>query len=255
VAVAKESAVYLKRILFSVLDFASASGLEPSEMEGILAAWMKSAKSKRGKLGVTERSTLGADVDQIYGLVLHRWHRESALLDQDAKPRGLRLFGKHPSVEGLIRAESGDGLARAIAQSLLDVGLVEKRRGGLYYPTSRVATIRRMHPMVIEHVSKSLSRFLGTVQQNTSGQKDEFVLIERYAQIPDLPKEEIRNFRKFSQAHGAAFLAGVDDWMEPRRKKRKSLTKNSGCAAGIHVFAYVHEPEKPVPTTLRAKRA
>jgi hypothetical protein len=255
VTVAKESAVYLRRILFSVLDFAVKSGLDSVTIEKIVSEWMRSTQPKSDRAGNLDKSGLGADVDQIYGLVLHRWHREASLLDKDAKPRGLKLFGRTPSVEALVRAEGGNAPAKRVAQSLLSVGLIEKRKDGLYHPTSRVATVSKMHPMVVDHVSKSILRFLSTVRQNTSGYGSGSALIERYAQIPDLSKKELRKFKDFSQIHGTAFLTGVDDWLEPRRLKKKSRKGRPSCAAGIHVFAYVDEAERASAATPRAKRA
>jgi hypothetical protein len=255
-SISRESALYLKRILFAILDFSRASGLDQKAIDSAISEWMKTSDLRDEAFLKKASLALGCDVGKTFGLVLHRWHRERAFLDEDAKPKGIRVFGAFPSVEALIRAESSGAPARKIARSLVDSGLIKKRKNGLYYPTSRVATISKMHPIIVEHVCESLTRFLQTVRQNTSSTRGAPRLIERYTQVPDLPHSKLKEFRSFSQAHGTAFLADVDDWLEPRRVKRDSKAKGSGCAAGVHVIAYVSQPapkrKKPTP---RAKRA
>jgi hypothetical protein len=256
VSTVTESTQYLKRVVFSVLDFVSSSGMGISEVDDIYREWAEAKSVTARHKKRFDKDGLGADVDSVYALVLHRWHREPSLLDSSAKPRGIKLFGNYPSVEALVRSERSEAPARRLAQSLVGIGLIRKRRDGLYYPVSRVATVSRMHPMLVEHVSKSVARLLSTVHQNTSAKKGAPTLIERYTHVPDLSRAELERFREFSQQHGTAFLAGVDDWLEPRRTKRRPGARRPGCAAGIHVFAYLDEPKKRSKTaTPRAKRA
>jgi len=126
----------------------------------------------------------------------------------------------------------------------------------MYVPEARVATINTLHPVLVEHASKSLVRFLETVQRNTSSDKNELSLIERFTHIPDLPLEDLRAFQVFSQGHGSSFLAGVDDWLESRRQGGMKRKKQSGLAAGIHVFAYVEKAKEPTKKSrVRAKPA
>jgi hypothetical protein len=250
------STQYLKRVMFSVLDFVCSSGLGMSEVGEFYQEWTESRSVTARHKKRPNKDGLGADVDSVYALVLHRWHREPSLLDSSAKPLGIKLFGIYPSVEALVCSERSEAPARRLARSLVGVGLIRKRRDGLYYPVSRVATVSRMHPMLVEHVSKSVARFLSTVRQNTSASKGAPTLIERYTHVPDLSPAELKRFREFSQHHGTAFLAGVDDWLEPRRIKRRPGARRPGYAAGIHVFAYLDEPKKKSTiTTPRAKRA
>jgi hypothetical protein len=247
---------YLKRVMFSVLDFVSSSGLGMSEVDEFCREWAESRSVAARRKKRPDKDGLGADVDSVYALVLHRWHREPSLLDSSAKPIGIKLFGNYPSVEALVCSERSEAPARRLARSLVGIGLIRKRRDGLYYPVSRVATVSRMHPMLVEHVSKSVARFLSTVRENTSARKGAPTLIERYTHVPDLSPAELKRFREFSQHHGTAFLAGVDDWLEPRRTRRRPDARRAGRAAGIHVFAYLDGPNKKgARSSPRAKRA
>lgn len=249
-----EADVYFRRVLVSILDFLAASGLAADAIQEMTANWAKSRASNQLRRNI-KRAELGADIDTVYASVLHRWHRDVVLLDEDAKPKGLTLYGKSQSVESLVRDERPRVSARRIVASMKNVGLVRKKKNGLFFPASRIATVSKLHPMLVEHVAKSLSRYLDTVRQNISPSRSVPTLIERFTHIPDLPRKELGNFRDFSQRHGSAFLAGVDDWLEPRRARRRGGKSSKGCAAGIHVFAYIEDSKRTGSITPRAKRA
>jgi hypothetical protein len=247
---------YYRRILSSVIGFLRDSGLAAGDARSLVNEILADPVRGESK-SKTANKELGGDVDTIYAVVLHRWHREKLLLDEGAGPRPIRLLGKFPSVEALVAAESPEASARKIALSLKSVGLVVKHASGKYVPKSRIATVSELHPMLVEHVSKSLVRYLDTVSKNTSEARTVPTLIERYTHIPDLEKSDVTAFRAFAQSHGSAFLASVDDWLEGRRttRSKKEKATKKGVSAGIHVFAYVEEPAARRASTPRAKRA
>jgi hypothetical protein len=244
--------LYAHKILTAVVDFLCAAGTSEAEIREIverrLTAVATDSSQKRG-------AASGRSDDTVSAAVLHRWHRDSELLDTDASPRPLKLFGPAPSVEAVVRSERPRSSAKGIIADMLALGLLRKTRDAEYLPKARVATIGTLHPVLIEHVAKSLVRLLETVQSNTSSKPTASPLIERFTHIPDLPLSRASDFRKFSQEHGSAFLASVDDWLEARRV-RNSSKKTTGVAAGVHVYAYIEKPpaKKPRPRS-RAKRA
>jgi hypothetical protein len=244
---------YYERILSSVVSFLVSSGLSREE---IRAALERELEAKATVVERAKRSPLGGNADTVFALVLHKWHREPRLLDDEAKPKPVKLLGKYPSVEALIREESPEAPARKLVAAMIEAGLVKKAKTGNYLPSSRIATVSSLHPMLVEHVTNSLVRYLGTVQQNTSPSRTAPTLIERYTHVPDLSVEMVDEFRDFAQSHGTGFLASVDDWLERRRAKIKSANnKGEGVSAGIHVFAYVENQTKKKIPTRRAKRA
>jgi hypothetical protein len=165
----------------------------------------------------------------------------------------MKLYGARGTVEALVRSERPSSPARDIIADMKSLGLLKPVANGRYLPKARVATIGSMHPVLIEHVSKSLIRLLETVNQNTSSKRSVVPLIERFTHIPDLPVSRLNEFRAFSQQHGSAFLASVDDWLESRRV-RNAQRKAQGTAAGVHVYAYIEKPRR-AKSTRRAKRA
>lgn len=243
--------LYARKILAAIVDFLWAAGTHEAEIREIvetrLAAAATGSSRKRGALR-------GRTDDTVSAAVLHRWHRDSELLDADASPRPLKLFGPRPSVEAVVRSERPRSPAKAIIDDMMTLGLLRKTKGAKYLPKARVATIGTMHPVLIEHVSKSIVRLLETVQGNTSSKPGVSPLIERFTHIPDLPLSRTSDFREFSQEHGSAFLASVDDWLEARRV-RNSQKKSPGVAAGVHVYAYIEKPPKKPSLRSRARRA
>ena len=254
----RNSKLYSHKILTAVIDFLCAAGADEAEIRGIVDKRLGKARSESNKVA---RRGAGRGDDTVTAAVLHRWHRDRDLLDADANPKPLRLYGPAPSVESIAKSERPSGSAKSIVTELVSLGLIRKASPGLFLPKARVATIGVLHPVLIEHVSQSLVRLLETVQSNTSRAPDAAPLIERFTHIPDLPASLAGDFRNFSQEHGSAFLASVDDWLEARRARNLKWKKGRTLSAGVHVYAYVGRPkstasrkEKPRPTP-RAKRA
>src|SRR5262249_25464674 len=95
---------------------------------------------------------------------------------------------------------------------------------------------------VLQHTTRALASLLQTVGQNVGSRRALAPLIERKAEIPDLPRRHVSAFRKFTQIQGRTFLTTVNDWLESRREPRVDSstprTKNT-VRAGVHTYAYV----------------
>lgn len=174
----------------------------------------------------------------IFAAALHEWYRNAAYLDRNAEPKALPLHGRKPSVAALVRLQKNSLGADQIAKEMLAQCLIKKASKGKYLPISRVATIRRLTPASIEHVSRSLERLLATVDFNTRGGARRCSLIERTAFVQDLPRQELPSFRAFAQEQGSAFLATADEWLESRRASKRASAHSDVVKAGIHVYAF-----------------
>ena len=78
---------------------------------------------------------------------------------------------------------------------------------------------------------------LETVRHNLTLSHASQKLIERIAEVPDLPIEHVEAFRRFTQTQGWILLRTANDWLEARRERatgRKTVVR-----AGIHLHAYV----------------
>jgi hypothetical protein len=237
----KQPDLYTHKILAAVLEFLIAAGADRKDLLAIVEAKLVAVPQEKNARIRKRRSARGDDT--VSATVLHRWHRERNLLDTNALPVPLPLYGAAPSVESLVRSEKPSRPPRQIVADMVAMGLLRRAARGKYLPKARVATIRQMHPVLMEHVAKSLVRLLETVQNNTTAASGAIPLIERFTHIPDLPLTRVPEFRAFAQDHGSNFLASVDDWLEARRV-RNSPKKQRGVSAGIHVYAYIERDGK-----------
>jgi Family of unknown function (DUF6502) len=225
------------RVLTTLFAFMLRSGVKPEQLQAVCTS----------SLGKAERKASLGGKEEPYGLanvsrVLYAWHRDRRYLDDDAAPRPIRLLGPSPSVEALIRSQRCGVDAAQVARDLKALRLVEQRGGrGLYRPRSDAAVISRHDPLVLQHATRALSSLLETVAKNMSTWAST-PLIERSAEVPDLPTDQVESFRRFSQLQGWVLIRTVNDWLESRRPRR-SVRKRTGSTvrAGVHLHAYVEK--------------
>jgi hypothetical protein len=156
----------------------------------------------------------------------------------------LRLRGRAPSVEGLIRVQRIKERASSVIQSLRAFHLIVPCGGGLYLPASDVAVVATRDPITLQHAAHALSTLLETVGQNLGGTPNLPPLIERVAEVPDLPRELVPAFRAFTLAQGRIFIRTINDWLEARRARSPKKGINGTVRAGIHTYAYAAPPQK-----------
>jgi hypothetical protein len=222
-------------VLAAIFDLMLTGGIQSRDLLAICTRALKQAEV-RVRLG--QRGETGGLL--IAALVLDAWHRDRRYINARAMPRAVRLLGPAPSVEALIRLQQGRRDAANVARRLRALRLVVPCGGSLYKPTSDVAVISAHDPLVLQHAAKALSTLLETVGQNVSRSRTLAPLIERIAEVPDLPRKHITAFQKFTQIQGRTFLRTVNDWLESRRARRSSTKRANGTVrAGIHTYAYV----------------
>ena len=222
--------------LTALFAFMLHNGLQSRELLTACARALKKAES-RARLGNIAPSGGLATAS----LVLHAWHRDRRYLNARAAPRAIRLLGPPPSVEALIRVQHKHGDAAAVARHLKRLRLVVPSGRGLYRPTSDIAVISRHNPLIFQHAARAISTLLKTVAQNVSRDSSRATrLIERTAEVPDLPKKHAAAFRAFSERQGLLLLRTINDWLESRRVRRSvGRHRRSLVRAGVHLYAFV----------------
>jgi hypothetical protein len=235
-----------ERVLASVFGLLVQSGMSQRAILTLTTRARKTASARNRKLG---RS--GAELTTL-ALVLDAWHRNRRYLTSKGKPKPMRLFGAAPSVEALIRSEGEAASATKLVHRIRSLRLVTRCPGGSYRPTSNAALISICDPAMLQYVARSLISFLGTVESNLGRPPHEARLLERCAEIPDLPHECMKQFQEFSWNQGDAFTRIVNDWLQTRRTTTSIASKHSGVRAGVHVHAYLMPT--PVRRASTAKR-
>lgn len=226
-------------VLVALFELSIRSGIRAKDLLRVCMRSLKRAESKCRLNGKAEYGVL-----LTAALVLDAWHRDRRYLSTRGIPKPLRLFGPAPSLEALVRREKvPEHVALDVARHLKAVRLIVPCGKNLYRPTSDVALISARDPrdpLVLQYASRALLTLLETVGQNASGARNLAPLIERVAEVPDLPRKDIEAFKMFTQTQGRTFIRTINDWLEARRACRSPWrTTNATVRAGIHTYAYV----------------
>jgi hypothetical protein len=234
------------KVLTAVFELLLNAGVSVEILERASVTSLRQAEG-RAKIGTDE-----VEVFITAGLVLDAWHRDRRYLKDRAEPKPVPLFGRVPSVEALVRAQRSGRNAAAIARRLKALRLVIPNGRGTYLPASDVAVISAESPLVVQHAARALSTLLETVGRNMSGARKLAPLIERIAEVPDLPREHVVAFERFTQLQGKIFIITINDWLEARRKTGVKRRSKATVRAGMHAYAYVAEPvRRAVKTSKR----
>jgi Family of unknown function (DUF6502) len=222
-------------VLVAIFELMLRGGVCSTDLQAVCTRSLQRAETKVRSGRIEESGGL-----VTAALVLDAWHRDRRYLDSRAMPKPIRLLGAAPSVEAIIRSHKAHREAADIARRLRSLRLVVPSGRGRFKPASDVAVISAGNPLVLQHAARALSTLLETVGKNVSSTRGLRPLIERVAEVPDLPKEHVVEFQKFTQAQGRSFLRTINDWLESRRA-RNSRRRGKGVTvrAGVHTYAYV----------------
>ena len=222
-------------VLAAIFDLMLTHGIQPKDLSALCTRTLQEAEAKKRFIQRRESGGL-----LTAALVLDAWHRDRRYMNSRAEPKAVPLFGPAPSVEALIRLQRGPRSVPHIVKRLRMLRLVVRSGRGVYKPTSDAAIVSEYDPIVLQHAARALSSLLETVGQNVNGNRHFAPLIERIAEVPDLPRKHVHAFQRFTQIQGRTFLRTVNDWLESRRAGRSRRTEAIGTVrAGIHTYAYV----------------
>jgi hypothetical protein len=221
-------------ILITIFELMLRAGVHKQDLEMACSASLRKADARSS---LSRKDETGGLVTAA--LVLDAWHRDRRYLTPKAVPRAVALLGPAPSVEALIRLQRPRRNAAEIARRLKALKLIV-RSGARYKPASDVAIISSENPLVLQHAARALSTLLETVGQNVSNHRRPAPLIERVAEVPDLPRRHVAAFQNFTQMQGEIFLRTINDWLESRRSIKSRMKGGERTVrAGVHTYAYV----------------
>ena len=222
------------RLMRSMFDFLLTSGMEVKVIREIVErAFTEAGERNERSLGSGDFGLATA------GRVLDRWHRSPKYTTERAAPRAIPLLGRAPSVEALVRSENARLDSAEFARRLKSLGFLIRADGGRYKPAARIAVVAGLSPLIQEYVARSSDALLQTIRHNVSRRSGTQKLIERFAEVPDLPANCEAAFRRFSTEQGWAMLDRMNDWLESRRARRKTRRGVRTVRAGVHLYAYV----------------
>lgn len=223
-----------ERVLTGIFGLLIHCGMREGAVSTIASRALKLAMTKAASLSHSS----GSEFVTI-SLVLDAWHRNRRYLTTRGKPRAVPLLGRAPSVEALIRSEGPVFNPIDLAHRIQALGLISPCPGNRYRPTSDTALISIHGPTVLTHVAQCLMSLLETVEDNLKGAPASGPLLERSAEVPDLPAECVESFQQFSGLQGAIFARTINDWLVTRRARDGVADKDKHVRAGVHVHAYI----------------
>lgn len=238
-----------ERLLAVVFGLLIQCGVSQRAISTLTTRALKTALANSRALGRSGSGEL-----TVISLVLDAWHRNRRYLTSRGKPKPVPLLGAAPSVEALIKSETHGTDAVTLAHRIQSLRLIARCSGNRYTPTSDSALIAIYDPTVLQYVARSLMSLLGTVEDNLARASNPSRLLERAAEVPDLPVECIRPFREFSRLQGQIFTRTINDWLQMRRAKAPLSGKRKIVRAGVHVHAYLvpRAPQLRASTTKRS---
>jgi len=217
----------------SIFDFMRKAGIADQDIKNICARALDGAPMS------PSRKLPASDGIAAAAMVLDAWHRNRSYMDKAARPRAIRLLGRAPSVEALIRSEGIHKNPRVLARKLVELGLVARTASRRYEPVSRTALVGKLDPFIQQYVARSSAALLRTIKNNVTASKRARRLIERFAEVPDLPTHKLAEFRRFTEVQGRVFLHTLNEWLESHRARRNRASKTGTARVGVHVYAYI----------------
>lgn len=239
-----------ERVLTAVFGLLIQCGVRERAVSVIANRALKLAIRKAMSLGQSGRGEL-----VTFSLVLDAWHRDRRYLTSRGKPRAVPLLGRAPSVEALIRSEGPTFDPIELAYRIQSLRLITQCSGNRYRPIGDTALVSIYGPTVLQHVARSLKSLLETVEDNLKGAPTSAPLLERSAEVPDLPAECVEDFQQFSRLQGAMFARTINDWLETRRAKAPTIDSQENVRAGVHVHAYVAPTRSRIRSSTAARRS
>jgi Family of unknown function (DUF6502) len=225
-----------RELMASIFDFMLRSGLTKSDVLELVMCTLHSVTPSNSRGIRKSKIDLAAAA-----LVLDAWYRNRRYLTESGDPKAVPLTGRGPSVEALIRSQRLLVDPHAFTTRLRTLGLLMRVGPNRYKPRSRFALVGALDPLIQRYVAQSSSTLLKTILYNVTTPKGSPRLIERFAEVPDLPARNVAEFRKFAQSQGGALLKTLNDWLESRRA-HPSRRQQRCVRAGVHLYAYVSKP-------------
>ena len=227
-----------ERVLTAVFGLLIQCGVRERVVSAIANRALKLAIRKAISLGQSSGGELAT-----FSLVLDAWHRDRPYLTSEESPRRCLLLGRgRPASRHWSRSEGPMFDPIDLAYRIRSLGLITPCSGNRYRPIGDTALVSIYGPTVLQHVARCLMSLLETVEDNLTGAPTSAHLLERFAEVPDLPAECVDDFQQFSRLQGAMFARTINDWLETRRARGQIAANHENVGAvraGVHVHAYV----------------
>jgi uncharacterized protein DUF6502 len=229
----RQAELDIQRAVVAMFVLKLESGTTPQQLKAFVEVCVtKATKAYRPKKS--------GEIVWLYQIarVLRTWHLETRFITSEGEPKPLKMDGKN-SLRSLVRCHFPSQTVNLVLGTMKRNGLLRRRRSGHWVPTSKYARTPKPTVELLSHFAEGMSRFAETVGKNTTSVGAKNLLLERAAQVSDLPLSEANAFRRYVHTQGMAYLTTIDDWLESRSRNRKKPT--AVCNAGVFTFAFIDD--------------
>jgi hypothetical protein len=241
-----------RQLLYVLAQFLQRSGVQNDDIKSALQGLIDQHLSVNApKLSGAKKIYSRQPID-FAGDIFRAWHRNALFLTADASPKPLSLYGTRNSIAAIARTIDPAADVKAAVSMLKASKGLRSCSNGTYLPSNQYYAHDPSAPESLGYMANCVVQLVSTLMGNASRVKQNETLLQQCASISDLDPDELKVFNQFTHTQGLAFLYSIDDWLEKRHigytspgKKKKRTRK--GISAGVHVFAYIGEPEKPKP--------
>lgn len=224
----------LSRAVVTMFSLKLRTGASPQELRRFVSSCLATAVADH-------KPSKKAEMIWLYQVarVLRTWHLETRFLTSNGRPKPLSLTGRN-SLRTLVLSHFSPQSVELVLATMRRNGLIRRHRSGYWTPTSRYARTPRPTVELLSHFAEGVSRLAETVRRNITAKRTSELLLERAAQVSDLPLSQAKAFRRYAHTQGMAYLTAIDDWLESRSRHFSKKPK-SVCNAGVFTFAFVDD--------------
>jgi hypothetical protein len=224
----------------SISGIAASTGITRAEVSRIL----------KSHLNVTNK--VADRHEQLTTRVLRAWREDPKFMSPKGQPSDLRIYGRGPTFEALVKIHGGGIPTRAMLDELSRKSAIDIRPFQVVRLKS-AAVDQRMTPKVINEFGDRAAELISTMLHNSMYPSGTAFFANVSANM--ISSSAIHLFRKELSTKGTDFLADIEKML--RRGPKELLAARGSSPSDLKVTIFYHQASatiKPKPQLLTARR-
>jgi hypothetical protein len=225
-------------------SFNTKSGPAPLTRTAILAGLP--AEEVREILEEQERvrsTGLATNLNHV-ATVLSAWHTDSDFTGPYGVPMELQFKTANTfGLNELVRRHIGNVKPEPLVKELIAVGAVRETEKGWFKALTRFYMPKGAAPAGIDHLSRSVQEFVGTLDHNSLETDPNKRMFERQIYTADgIKQEDIPRFKEFSTSRAKILLEEIDNWLS--HLDPPDEPENERVVTGLGIYHYITDNNK-----------
>jgi hypothetical protein len=174
--------------------------------------------------------------------VLSGWHQDPLYQGKTGEPLAIPPDGPAPSFKALFDTYGGDTPEQTLIRELRNAGSIVENENGDFVAMRRYHMPAEMDELTVGFFGTNLHDHARTLGNNLTADAD-MRLLEGFAVDDRVHPDAVKDFRKFLDQRGQAFLEEIDDWLNQHRVDAND-SSSTPVRLGLGVYAIEgHLPE------------